>query len=504
MSGFTFACGLVAVAGLFSLLLKVLNANQPNLDAIPTVGHSGFPFFYIGAMRYLFNAKNVVQEGYDKFKGGSFKIAQMDRWVVVVCGTKLVDELRKAPNDVLSFEDALNDIIQAPFTLGPEVVQDLRRVPMILSQLTRNLDVLSPELQDEIVVAFGDLVPVFGKEWTKLPALETIMKIVTRVANRLFVGLPLCRDADFTELNIQFAIDVMKSAAVINLFPSYLKPFAGRFVGSVPASVKRGMGHLAPIVEKRLKNLEEHGKDLSMKPNDMISLLIDTAKPEQRTSRHVTQMLLALSSAVHTISMSLTHALFHLAVHPEVISPLREEVDAIVAKEGWTKAAVDKMDKVDSFLRESQRLSGLVALVMTRNALKSFTFSNGTHIPVGTTVVAAAASLHLDEDLYTNAETFNALRFSDMEEEDVKSGRHQMVSTGVDYIPFGHGKHACPGRFFAANELKAMIGHIVTSYDIKLENDGVRPADKWFANSCIPNPKAELMFRARQKPSTGI
>ena len=147
----------------------------------------------------------------------------------------MVDELRKAPSDVLSFEDAVNDVhiqfppnvlicyltvhlqlIQKPFTLGPEVAKDTHRLHVVLSQLTRNLDVLFPELRDEIVLAFGDLIPVCGNgntgfpspiyalcehilicmlhrtEWTKLPALETVMKIVARVSNRLFVGLPLC------------------------------------------------------------------------------------------------------------------------------------------------------------------------------------------------------------------------------------------------------------------------------------------------------------------------
>ena len=29
-------------------------------------------------------------------------------------------------------------------------------------------------------------------EWVSLPALDTVMKIVARVSNRVFVGLPLC------------------------------------------------------------------------------------------------------------------------------------------------------------------------------------------------------------------------------------------------------------------------------------------------------------------------
>jgi hypothetical protein len=50
--------------------------------------------------------------------------------------------------------------------------------------------------------------------------------------------------------------------------------------------------------------------------------------------------------------------LYRLLANPEYIEPLRQEVDAVIEKEGWTKAGIDKMHKIDSFLRETQRLGG--------------------------------------------------------------------------------------------------------------------------------------------------
>jgi hypothetical protein len=51
--------------------------------------------------------------------------------------------------------------------------------------------------------------------------------------------------------------------------------------------------------------------------------------------------------------------LYRLLANPEYIEPLREEVDAVIREEGWTKAGIDKMHKMDSFLKESQRLDNL-------------------------------------------------------------------------------------------------------------------------------------------------
>ena len=50
--------------------------------------------------------------------------------------------------------------------------------------------------------------------------------------------------------------------------------------------------------------------------------------------------------------------MYRLLANPEYIEPLRQEVDAVVAEEGWTKAGLDKMHKIDSFLRETQRVDG--------------------------------------------------------------------------------------------------------------------------------------------------
>jgi Cytochrome P450 len=51
--------------------------------------------------------------------------------------------------------------------------------------------------------------------------------------------------------------------------------------------------------------------------------------------------------------------LYRLLANPEYTEPLRKEIDAVIAEEGWTKAGMDKMHKIDSFLRETQRLDGL-------------------------------------------------------------------------------------------------------------------------------------------------
>ena len=69
--------------------------------------------------------------------------------------------------------------------------------------------------------------------------------------------------------------------------------------------------------------------------------------------------LLQMILTALTCKQSFTQALFNLAAYPEYAAPMREEVLRVLDEEGgWTKLAVNKMVKLDSFLRESSRFQG--------------------------------------------------------------------------------------------------------------------------------------------------
>ena len=60
-----------------------------------------------------------------------------------------------------------------------------------------------------------------------------------------------------------------------------------------------------------------------------------------------------------------------------------------------------------------------------------------------------------------------------------------------------HQLFVSPGRFFAANELKTMLAHVVVTYDVKLADNATRPPTLHFGLAAIPHPSAEVMFRRR-------
>ena len=140
--------------------------------------------------------------------------------------------------------------------------------------------------------------------------------------------------------------------------------------------------------------------------------------------------------------------------------------------------------------------SNFFLVLLSRVALNDFTFSDGTTIPRGASLSVSTHDAHFNDKVYEDPLKFDGFRFSKMREESAAK-KVGMVSSSSDHFPFGHGRHVCPGRHFAACELKLMFAHFATTYDVKLEIEGARPPDMWVMNSCVPNPDANVLFRKR-------
>ncbi|KAJ7777005.1 cytochrome P450 [Mycena metata] len=497
--------GVLAVIA-FATFRKVLR--DPKVETIPIVGSSGFLSSYRDALAFFTNASTLIQQGYDQQpQGGVFRVARLWGWEYVVCGPKHVKEIGAAPENVLSFRDGVEENLPTRLVIGAAIADNPYHSHTIRTNLTRNLHACFPDVRDEIICAFNDVLPVKDSEWTTLPVLPIIMAVVARVSNRIFVGLPLCRNETYLQNNVQFAIDVISSGQKIALFPKLLQPLVAPFITNKNQSIATAIKVLGPTVEDRLSKENEMGPDWPGKPNDFISWLLELAEGEERTAPALVLRVLSTNfAAIHTSSMTFTQALFDLAAHPEHLLPMREEVESVVKEEGWSKAALNSMVKIDSFLRESQRINNFGPVVMSRKvvAKDGFRFSDGTFLPHDALVYVAARATHYDDANFENPTKFDGFRFARERAEYMATHdssqdifKRQMISTAVDHLPFGTGKHACPGRFFAATELKAMLAHLVLNYDVKAEVEGVRPPDVLFGLSISPNPAGKVSFRKR-------
>ncbi|TFK66280.1 hypothetical protein BDN72DRAFT_156184 [Pluteus cervinus] len=258
-----------ALIGLFVAVYCIpayLQAARSPINKIPTIGPSGVFTSYYGALKGIWRTSQMIREGYEKYYGGTFKIPMMDRWSVIVTGPELFDEIRKGADDELSFHDAVNNTLQVEFTLGKGIQDDPYHIHTVRTPLTRSLANRFPEVQDEIAASFIEHIPAKEDEWLSVPAYDTVLQLVVGTSNRLFVGLPLCRDPDYRKLNIEYTREVVKAAFLLTQFPVFLRPFLAKVLTNIDINVKRAMRHLGPLIEERLAREKQFGPEDPERP----------------------------------------------------------------------------------------------------------------------------------------------------------------------------------------------------------------------------------------------
>ncbi|PCH44171.1 cytochrome P450 [Wolfiporia cocos MD-104 SS10] len=484
------------VAG-FSFLFYFAQRRTNPLHSIPTVGFSAPLLTYLSAARWLVDAQGMLQEGYAQHK--IFKISSWDRWMVFVSGPDMNEELSKMPDDVISVQEAAIDLVQSKYTIGENPVEPPIEVAAIRGPMTRNLSAIVPDVVEEVSLSIEKTFPQ-KQEWVEMTNMpEVLLQCIACVENRIFVGAPICREPEYIKIVTDFAIDVMKGKLVMDLIPMRLRPTLGPLLPWRRRAIRLMKKYLGPVVAERQKGLEEHGAQWDNKPDDFLMWIVEGAWNAKLESDLIYQTFLSANfAALHASSLSMTQALYQLACLPECIQPLREEIMNVVAEDGWTRNGFNKMWKLDSFIKETQRYYGIAVISLRRKTLKTATFSNGVVVPPGVLIAAAAASTHFDDDLYEDATIFKPFRFVEKRKADGEATKHQFVSSTPDYVFFGLGRHACPGRFFVSILMKALLAKIILDYDVKIGGDGSRPSNLSLATTVIPSSRAKVLFRRRQ------
>lgn len=102
-----------------------------------------------------------------------------------------------------------------------------------------------------------------------------------------------------------------------------------------------------------------------------------------------------------------------------------------------------------------------------------------------------------DEKYYENPLEYDAYRWVKVREDPAREHLGHLVSTSAQHMGFSHGMHSCPGRFFAANEIKIALCHLLLKYDWKLPEDTPDPKPLLVGMGILPDPNARLLVRRR-------
>ncbi|KAK7967159.1 cytochrome P450 [Apiospora aurea] len=506
------------------------------IPGVHGMGYGHAPFFasWRGAFKFLLRPRHYLLKGYQKYKhkSGYFKIATLREEYILVSDKAKISEvgdikqlarplfvqthvltlstkLLAAPADVLSFLDISADEIQSKWTLGNTSPWHLG---LISGKLTQNLGTLTPGLVKEINVALdkyigsprGDLLPAHGlfvlsmlnsvTDFSPIALHSVMHKVVAQAVSYAFVGHPLCRDEVYLGNVRAFTRAVHISAELIRPFPDSWKSYLIRLT----TAWRRRKFAEEVMHGAVLARLRKIYKTKEAKPVDLLQWLAETAPSRERNVTTTVERIMGMNlAAMQGTSSILPGAVVQLALAPDLYTPtLRQEILTHRENGITTHKTVLNATKLDSFIREASRMNPTSMIGLMRLARKDFRFRDGTTIPKGTRMGVPTVAIHQDATFYPKPDFFDGFRFSKLLEEDPNdNSKYGAASTGLEYLTFGHGKHVCPGRFFATDLMKLILAVLIMRYDIKLPPTA-KPHKRYFGMHEIPNSNLRVLVKA--------
>ncbi|POG76226.1 cytochrome P450 [Rhizophagus irregularis DAOM 181602=DAOM 197198] len=251
--------------------------------------------------------------------------------------------------------------------------------------------------------------------------------------------------------------------------------------------------HLKNQFCKRLQEKVKYG-DSWKRPDDFIQNIMEEESFDPNNINYeeiADKLCLLIVVSVHTTANSCTHAIMNLASRPEYMQELYEE-QLEVQKEADENGilpfeALNNMKKLDSFIKESFRLSEHVA-TLPHVTSKDYTFSNELQVPKDHSIYLYVDDIYLDESLQgPNPQSFEPFRHLNTNASASKVSKN--------YVVFGGGKHACPGRQLAVNEIK-FLHNIILKYNLRTESGKIE-GPKMIGTIKLPS-NAGIIFEKRK------
>jgi cytochrome P450 len=272
-------------------------------------------------------------------------------------------------------------------------------------------------------------------------------------------------------------------------------------------AIEKIKAELGPVFSRRSALVGVTEKQSDSEPLDHLQMMLRFASQERPAELNLDviskRVALANLASMPQTSIQATNLILNAVSSNNehgTISALRDELRDVfgsspTAKQNWTRNNVSALVRADSVCRETLRLHSVGNRSLLRRVLATdLKTEDGIPLPRGSTTSVLSYPAHHNEDLFPSPEEFDPFRFS-------KTSGPSLVTTGPQFLPFGHGKAACPGRFLVDVELKMVLAYLVLNYEIRLAEKygGVRPANRWVSEVTLPPAGIQIEVKRREK-----
>jgi len=191
--------------------------------------------------------------------------------------------------------------------------------------------------------------------------------------------------------------------------------------------------------------------------DDVLALLVGATYDDSSAMSDAAlldELFLLLVGGHDTTAITLTWALWFLHRHPEALARVRAELDDVFGEGPVTQRAAERLRYLPAVIEETLRLRPISTSV-ARRLVEPMTIG-GFELPAGTPVFPSAALVHFRGDLWPEPHAFRPERFLDRK------------PNPFHYMPFGGGSRSCPGRPFAALQLRVVLAEILRRVEFSL------------------------------------
>ncbi|KAF3482589.1 cytochrome P450 monooxygenase [Arthroderma uncinatum] len=460
--------------------------------------YSKFP---LHSNKSISNTKLLLAEGFSKYKNAFHMNTALGKDIILSAG--YVNDIKSDPH--LDFAKAIFSTLLTHLSTFHHIEEAGKNevlketIKSKLSRLPIHLKLaLSEEATAVIREKFTD-----NEEWHELSIKETIVKIVARVSSRVFLGEELCRNEEWLRITADYTVNLFVAINELQTWPASLRPIVQWFLPTcqlIRNQVADARRLIQPVIDQRhAENNERLRQGKPVKEYDDAISWLDAKAGGRDFDAAIAQLSLSFVS-IHTTTDLCTQAIYDICANPELVQPLREEAISVLGNRGWDTTSLYQMKLLDSVIKESQRLKPAGLLAMKRYATQDITLSDGLVVPRGASLSVSTHG-HWEESVYPEPNKFDGYRFLKMKGDHEKDRMANLVATSPDHLGFGHGIHACPGRFFAADELKILLTHILLKYDIKVP-EGTDTTPFTMPGGAFMSTSARVAIRRRKEEIT--
>jgi len=280
---------------------------------------------------------------------------------------------------------------------------------------------------------------------------EVMSRLTMEVVAEVLFG------AGITDADVQ---RVSSAMGVMNHLAAHSPEAALRLPGWLPTPNHRALAIALADIDALVHRIIGDRRRSGETRDDLLSHLLAATDDDgsRMSDKQLRDETITLFLAGHeTTSLALSHALYLLGRHPDVLRRVQAEVDEVLGGRLPTEGDVSKLSYTERVIKEAMRLYP-PAWVLGREVAQTIELAGRT-VPVGTQVMASQWILHRDPRWWPRPEAFDPDRFLP----EVVKTRPRFA-----YVPFGGGPRVCIGNHFAMMEAVLMLAIILSRWDVEL------------------------------------